>query len=363
MGLVRFHRKLGLAASALIAALVLALPSLAAAAESKVFLPTDAEQTFVVPPGVTSVHAVAIGGRGGGGSTITTGGFGAVAIADLSVTPGQTLYVEVGGNGLGSGSEGTGGFNGGGLGGEDSGGGGGGATDIRTAPRSAGVSLFQRLIVAGGGGGGGGTSDPPRIGNGGNAGAVPSAGGDGDGGPGQPGSSFAGGKGAVGCGEGLVTDGQLGAGGPGNWSRGCLGSGGAGGGGGGGLYGGGGGGSSSSGGGGGAGSSGFGSGATNTSVTTDTTGLPSVLISYTAAAPAPLVLAPPVTTTPAPKCKVPNLAGRSLKGAKKALRGNHCKVGAVKGAKHGPREVVGQGKKKGKTFPAGTEISITLGSS
>ncbi|MFT4264522.1 MAG: glycine-rich protein, partial [Nocardioides sp.] len=129
-------------------------PASAATPETVTFLSTGTEQTFTVPAGVTTVHASAVGGRGdagayGGGA----GGYGASVSADLSVTPGQVLYIEVGGNGQGV----TGGFNGGGAGGTgvDNGGGGGGASDIRLAPRAAGTSLGLRVLVAAGGGGGG----------------------------------------------------------------------------------------------------------------------------------------------------------------------------------------------------------------
>jgi hypothetical protein len=59
---------------------------------------TDAgEHVFTVPAGVTSLHVVAIGGKGGGG--FAPGGAGARAEGDLTVTSGQTLYAEVGGAG------------------------------------------------------------------------------------------------------------------------------------------------------------------------------------------------------------------------------------------------------------------------
>jgi hypothetical protein len=95
----------------------------------------------------------------GGGLTGQLPGRGAVVSGVVSVTPGQVLYVEVGGTG----GLPAGGFNGGGESGsalldprlaQD--GGGGGASDVRTVPMSAGViSLTSRLIVAGGGGGSG----------------------------------------------------------------------------------------------------------------------------------------------------------------------------------------------------------------
>ncbi len=52
---------------------------------------------------------------------------------ELSVDPGQTLYVEVGGDGHPGGpGGGVGGFNGGADAGSIGGGGGGGASDVRT---------------------------------------------------------------------------------------------------------------------------------------------------------------------------------------------------------------------------------------
>src|SRR5262249_42775645 len=102
---------------------------------------TGAEQTFVVPNGVTAIHVDAVGGRGGMGDGGAVGGFGAHATADLPVTAGQVLFVLVGGNGN-AGQEmantSAGGFNGGGLGGASGGGAcrgagsGGGASDVRT---------------------------------------------------------------------------------------------------------------------------------------------------------------------------------------------------------------------------------------
>src|SRR3954454_14345794 len=62
-----------------------------------VFNSTDAEQQYVVPAGVTALHVVAIGGQGGAGTA--GGGWGNIVTGDIPVTPGQTVYVEVGGNG------------------------------------------------------------------------------------------------------------------------------------------------------------------------------------------------------------------------------------------------------------------------
>jgi hypothetical protein len=267
-------------ASLALAVLSLALAGATSAqAETFTFGFTGAEQTFPVPAGVTSIHVVAVGARGGGGvGNGAPGGLGARVTTDLSVSPGQIVFVEVGGNGEdGAGnSGGKGGFNGGGEcfveeSSGSGGGGGGGATDVRLTSRSQPNSLASRLLVAAGGGGSGGS------GSGGAGGAAGQDGGGGagtePGGAGTAGTSTAGGTGKPNVG----TNGAVGQGGKGGYPYSKSG-GGAGGGGGGGLIGGGGGGGalniSSGGGGGGGGSS---SGGT---VAPDTTGVPSVTISY-----------------------------------------------------------------------------------
>lgn len=120
---------------------------------------TGGEQTFTVPAGVTSIDIEALGACGRAGSpwgTASAGGYGGKVQATMNVTPGQVLYIYVGGVG----GQSTAGYNGGGgwpllqywysyyLG---FGGCGGGATDIR----SGGHTLYDRVLVAGGGGGGG----------------------------------------------------------------------------------------------------------------------------------------------------------------------------------------------------------------
>jgi hypothetical protein len=182
------------------------------------------EASFTVPAGVTSLDVIAIGARGADGEagdgfsgTPGTGGRGARVTATLDVTPGQTLYIEVGepgavGPGPCNGGErdgGPGGANGGGAGGRGrcfgyGGGGGGGASDVRTAPASSGgltgLPGDPRLVVAGGGGGGGSTLVNP-AGDGGDAGgggAGTGAGAGGDCGP----SAANGGVGGTGAGGG-----------------------------------------------------------------------------------------------------------------------------------------------------------------
>ena len=231
--------------------------------------PVAAEQSFVVPRGVRSVRVVAVGARGGRGGAAHAGnpgfgGPGAVATADLFVSPGMTLYVWVGGVGgsypAGAVGQLSGGFNGGapggaavgstastGSGANSGGGGGGGASDVRTCSVSDRRcdTLASRLLVAGGGGGGGGGNYFNDFSLGGVGGA---AGTDADGGDGAPPYlGTGGGKGATRAaggsagGEGAAA-GAIGAGGHGaSASPPAPFQPGAGGGGGGGLYGGGGG--------------------------------------------------------------------------------------------------------------------------
>jgi hypothetical protein len=128
---------------------------------------TSAEDTFVLPNGVSSVHVVATGAPGAVGDIGGRAGRGAQVSGDLPVSPGQTLYVNVGGAPTFSNTPTlscvqrdftfiacAGGFNGGGS----SQSGGGGASDVRTLSRSGDQveSLESRLIVAAGGGGSGG---------------------------------------------------------------------------------------------------------------------------------------------------------------------------------------------------------------
>ena len=149
---------------------VLAALAGSAVAAAATFTATGAEQAYVVPAGVTAVHVEAIGAPGGDGlpansGTPGEGGRGGVVRADVPVSPGQVLYVAVGGPGASGGVLGPnpGGWNGGGAS-SNAGGAGGGASDVRTCSRSAAScpagssSLASRLIVAGGGGGGGSPS-------------------------------------------------------------------------------------------------------------------------------------------------------------------------------------------------------------
>jgi acetyl esterase/lipase len=261
---------------------VLVAPAAQAHAAAQTFQYTGGEQAFTVPAGVSNMEVLAVGGSGG--SSNGAGGAAAQVTGDLSVAPGETLYVEVGGNGPNNGVYGGGGFNGGGEGA----GGGGGASDVRTSPLALGLSPDDRLLVAGGGGGGGTTGRAPGA----PGGAAGEAGG-------NTTSNEGGGAGTQ------VSGGSGGSGGCANGSAGELGIGGNagvcnynGGGGGGGYYGGGGGGSASSkgGGGGGGGSSLVPAGGNEVLASLETQ--PQVLISYTEPSPTVAKLKPakgPVT--------------------------------------------------------------------
>jgi len=204
---------------------------------------TGGPQTFTVPADVTSIDIWATGAEGADQfSNINIGGKGGLSTGTLPVVPGQVLHVMVGGNGKII----TGGYNGGGNGGDaanslndfDPGGGGGGASDVRIGAGT----LFDRVIVAAGGGGFGSTGISQPVNGGGHGGGL--IGGDG----GSDGYSGGFGTGGTQIAGGLPGFGSLGAAG----YPGVFGSGGnggvtgltqpSGGGGGGGYYGGGGGG-------------------------------------------------------------------------------------------------------------------------
>lgn len=206
---------------------------------------TGAIQTFQVPLCV-SVIQVDVYGAQGGTDGASTGGLGARVQGQLTVIPGETLNIYVGGQGGVGTSSATVGWNGGGnVNGVGTAGAGGGASDIRR-----GTTLNDRLVVAGGGGGGtnsagnirlGGAGGATQGGTGGNWPTWPQSGGGG-------GTQTAGGAAGVACCY-SPSAGTLGQGGFGRGDS-AGGAGGGGGyyGGGGGLFGGGGGGSSYTGG-------------------------------------------------------------------------------------------------------------------
>jgi len=119
----------------------------------KTFHYTGSSQSFIVPAHVTQIDVDARGAGGGGKSGNHHGyyeyfGRGGRVKALIPVTPSETLYIFVGGQGSTSG-----GFNGGGNPGSDPSRkaecfGGGGASDVR----ENGQSLSDRVLVAAGGG-------------------------------------------------------------------------------------------------------------------------------------------------------------------------------------------------------------------
>ncbi|HTA32912.1 MAG TPA: hypothetical protein VK721_05755 [Solirubrobacteraceae bacterium] len=304
---------LGLCAAAVAFAGAAFAPAGAVAGETRsASFTTTGQGEFIVPAGVDSVEATLIGGHGGLGNISNgaqaPGGAGASAVAMLSVSSGELLFVEVAGAGGSSEQAGRGGYGGGGKAGGH-GGGGGGASDVRTdedLPSS-------RLVVAAGGGGGGGnggeTANPSaaiaagsggeggQSGQNGTAAGVHAHGGEG----GKAGNS--GGAAGENSSETAATPGQLALGGQGGTQFA-----GGGGGGGGGLFGGGGGGGgiafaesvspfsvfSGGGGGGGGGSSGVPAGVTSAVLVSSgsTTQPPSVTFTWTAPPPAAVTAAP-----------------------------------------------------------------------
>jgi hypothetical protein len=74
---------------------------------------------------------------------------------------------------------------------------------------------------------------------------------------------------------------------------------------------------------------------------------------------------PPAAVGPGPVvCEVPNLDGRKLKAARKAIRAADCRLGKLRKARHvtaSTGTVKSQAPKPGKSVPAGTKITIQLG--
>ena len=116
---------------------------------------TGSFQRFVVPENITNLIIDCYGAQGGVGKKLANSyaGLGGYISTQITVTPGQILYVYVGGKGS---FETFGGYNGGGharLGGgiDSCDTSGGGASDVRLFLND----IASRLIVAGGGGGAG----------------------------------------------------------------------------------------------------------------------------------------------------------------------------------------------------------------
>lgn len=192
-----------------------------AGAQTHTFTYTGSLDSLQIPNCVDSILINAWGAQGSNASAGGTGGKGAYATGRLDVTPGDWIYVTVGGQD---------GYNGGGLGGPNGyvdfsgtieggyAGNGGGASDIR----QGGKTLTDRILVAAGGGGGGNVGVWPGC-----QPAVPAGdGGEGSGVNGGTGSSFSCGcSGAGGTGGITATTGAGGNGGV--YNLGVCGSGGS----------------------------------------------------------------------------------------------------------------------------------------
>ena len=187
------------------------------AQDTTMFNHTGGPQLFDIPPCASQVTVQMAGGAGGAAGPNFNQGLGAMISGVLTVAPGTTIQINVGGQGTCGPL--SGGFNGGGTGQNGNltfdGCGGGGASDIRIG----GYTLGDRIAVAAGGGGegGGNASYNPSGGNGGcltggqsamfswgdhGFGATQAAGGAGgaawgSGSAGAPGSLGQGGQGAV----------------------------------------------------------------------------------------------------------------------------------------------------------------------
>ena len=117
---------------------------------------TGVLQKFIVPNRVTSIQVNAVGAKGGTGGGGEPGGGGANITTTINVTPGQVLYVVVGGY---PGQSATAKYGFGGNGGiadnaSGYGGAGGGLSGVFSSNTP---STSSALVVAGGGGGGSGT--------------------------------------------------------------------------------------------------------------------------------------------------------------------------------------------------------------
>jgi hypothetical protein len=123
---------------------------------TQVFSYTGSIQQFIVPNRVTAIQVNAIGALGGTGGGGQPGGAGANITSTINVTPGQVLYIVVGGYPGQSATAAYGFAGNGGLANSATGygGAGGGLSGVFTSSTPA---VANALIVAGGGGGGAGT--------------------------------------------------------------------------------------------------------------------------------------------------------------------------------------------------------------
>ncbi len=128
---------------------------------------TGSSQTYTVPANVYSIKITLYGASGAGAGGGALGGYGGETQGTLTVTPGETLTVVVGGAGSGL----TGGYGGGGNGYANGAGGGGGSwilngsTLLAAAGGGGGAAYFCGAGAGGGStGGNGGCSGPAATG-------------------------------------------------------------------------------------------------------------------------------------------------------------------------------------------------------
>lgn len=132
----------------------------------QVFTSTGALQTFTVPVGCNLIKVKIWGAGGAGGLLTLKGAAGGFTTGFMNVTPGQVLYLIVGGAGtfyIPSG-KGGGGFGGGGNAGSSGGGGTGGGGGYSGIFSNSSIIQANALLIAGGGGGGGWTDGGTPIG-------------------------------------------------------------------------------------------------------------------------------------------------------------------------------------------------------
>lgn len=199
----------------------------------QVLFTTIGTQSWTVPPGVTEISAVVVGGGGGGAGGeggrnegVTGGAGGGLAYGTFPVTPGEILTIVVGTGGAGGttgndGNPGTASSISRGATVLLQGGGGQGGLERDTATRTGGTSTGTERDGGGNGGNSGGNSTDTGSGGGGaggysgngGAGGTTGAGSAGAGGGGGGGGATNSGQGYGGGGVGILGEGTSGTGG------------------------------------------------------------------------------------------------------------------------------------------------------